>query len=68
MSAVAVAVAVSAGLAVVVSVLPLATAGQAARELRLVEIGFVLLLAGCAAGAVALLGVWERKGRGRGGG
>ncbi|MBV2154766.1 hypothetical protein [Kitasatospora sp. SUK 42] len=40
-----------------------ASAGQAARELRLVELGFVLLLSGCAVGAVALLGVWSRKER-----
>jgi hypothetical protein len=45
------------------AVAALTSAGQAARELRLVEIGFVLLLSGCAAGAVALLGTWGRKGR-----
>ncbi|MFD5461493.1 hypothetical protein ACFWIQ_01520 [Kitasatospora sp. NPDC127059] len=38
-------------------------AAQAARELRLVEIGFVLLLAGCATAALVLLGVWGRKER-----
>ncbi|MGW2375540.1 hypothetical protein [Kitasatospora sp. NPDC001683] len=41
----------------------MASAGQAARELRLVEIGFVLLLVACAAGAVVLLGSWGRKER-----
>lgn len=45
------------------AVAALASAGQAARELRLVELGFVSLLTGCAVGAVALLGVWSRKGR-----
>ncbi|MER7673933.1 hypothetical protein ABTY61_36485 [Kitasatospora sp. NPDC096128] len=46
---------------------PVAAAGQAARELRLVEIGFVLFLAACATGALVLLGASGRTGRRRGG-
>ncbi|MFH9354420.1 hypothetical protein [Kitasatospora sp. NPDC017646] len=53
----------SAVVPVVVASVPMASAAQAARELRLVEIGFVLLLAACAAGALVLLGSWGRKGR-----
>ncbi|WP_268256510.1 hypothetical protein [Kitasatospora xanthocidica] len=30
---------------------------------RAVELAFVLLLGGCATGALALLGTWGRKGR-----
>ncbi|MFI9319695.1 hypothetical protein ACIGXI_07915 [Kitasatospora aureofaciens] len=41
----------------------IASAAQAARELRLVEIGFVLLLAGCATGALVLLRPCGRKRR-----
>jgi hypothetical protein len=39
------------------------SAGGAARELRLVELGFVVLLTGCTVAALALLGTWGRKGR-----
>lgn len=40
-----------------------ASAGRAARELHLVELGFAVLLSGCAVAAVALLGTCGRKGR-----
>ncbi|HJD83063.1 hypothetical protein [Kitasatospora aureofaciens] len=58
MSAAAVSVLTSSVLTTSVS---MASAAQAARELRLVEIGFVLLLAGCAAGALVLLRSCGRK-------
>ncbi|WP_188307677.1 hypothetical protein [Streptomyces sp. CBMA123] len=60
MSAASVVMAVPVSMAVPMVV---AAAAQAERELRLVEIGFVLLLAGCATGALVLLGVWGRKER-----
>ncbi|MFJ9772569.1 hypothetical protein ACIRVF_15195 [Kitasatospora sp. NPDC101157] len=41
----------------------MASAAQAERELRLVEIGFVLLLAACATVALVLLRSCGRKGR-----
>ncbi|MFE6049509.1 hypothetical protein ACFQ6N_01990 [Kitasatospora sp. NPDC056446] len=41
-------------------------AGSADPALRAVELAFVLLLGGCAAGALALLGAWSRKGGGAG--
>ncbi|MFD8704408.1 hypothetical protein ACFV1W_17595 [Kitasatospora sp. NPDC059648] len=41
----------------------MASAAQAERELRLVEIGFVLLLAACATAAVVLLWSCGRKER-----
>ncbi|MEU4113383.1 hypothetical protein AB0F71_02635 [Kitasatospora sp. NPDC028055] len=46
----------------------LTAAGRAERELRLVEIGFVLFLGACATGALVLLGAPGKKGRRQGGG
>ncbi|MGA5818543.1 hypothetical protein ACPC54_11885 [Kitasatospora sp. NPDC094028] len=40
-----------------------AVAGLAGPEAGAVELAFALLLIGCAAGAVALLGAWTRRGR-----
>ncbi|SOB83213.1 hypothetical protein [Streptomyces sp. 1331.2] len=40
-----------------------AAAGPVGPGVRAVELAFVLLLCGCATGAVALLGTWRRKGR-----
>ncbi|MFG3225307.1 hypothetical protein ACGF07_11085 [Kitasatospora sp. NPDC048194] len=39
------------------------SAGEAARELRWVELGFAGLLSGCALTALALLGTWRGGGR-----
>ncbi|MFD7450239.1 hypothetical protein [Kitasatospora sp. NPDC059827] len=52
----------------VAAAVALTGAGRAERELRLVEIGFVLFLVACATGALVLLGAAGRKGRGQGGG
>ncbi|MFJ9695860.1 hypothetical protein [Kitasatospora sp. NPDC101183] len=38
-------------------------AGLAGARERAAELAFVLLLIGCATGAVALLGAWDRRGR-----
>lgn len=40
-----------------------AVVGLASPGVRVVELAFVLLLGGCATGAVALLGAWGRRDR-----
>ncbi|WP_030059992.1 MULTISPECIES: hypothetical protein [Streptomyces] len=62
MTAVAVVAAVTAVTTATVLTAALA-AGPVGPEVRAVELAFVLLLGGCATGALALLGAWRRKDR-----